>query len=190
MVLHNDRYRVSSNIEVTPPLDQFDIVHNTEKIDINDHYMARILQIDRSDGHSISVALVDLVCSSYVAHAVLEKDYLTLILFRAIIRIDLDTGSILQYEHCENMGGLFEIHRINDSYLIWGEGDIFRYDDSLNPIWHFTGRDILFSLHTDKPFWIEEDQIHCRDFLGWHYILDFDGKLCQDYLEFETNENL
>lgn len=190
MLLHNNRYIVSSYVETAPPLDQFDIVHNTEKIDIHDAYMARIMKIDRSDGHSFTVALLDQICSGNTACAILEKGYLTLILFQAILRIDLDTGSILQYVRCKNLGGLFEIHRIHGGYLIWGEGDIFRYDDSLNQIWHFTGRDILVSPHTNKNFWIKDHQIHCCDFSGWQYILDFDGNVLQDFHAFPTADTL
>ena len=190
LILHNDRYKVSSNVEVKPSLERFDIVHNTERINTNDFFMAHIFQIDRSDGHSLTFAVVDLICSGYPHCVVLETNYLTLVLFRAIIRIDLETGSILKYENCENMGGLFEIYRVSGGYLIWGEGDVFRYDDSLNRIWHFMGRDILVSLHADKHFWIEDGQIHCRDMLGWHYILTLDGELIRNYQEFQPAEVL
>lgn len=185
MVLHNEHYTVFSHVEVKPALDRFDIIHNTEKIDINDFYMAHIFEIERSDGHSVSVAMIDLLCSGYEPNAVLGKNYITLILFSAIIRIHPDTGAIVQYEPCENMGGLFEIHRIKDGYLIWGEGNIFCYDLSLKQIWDFSGRDILVSTHADIHFWIEDNIIHCRDFSGWHYLLDPDGKLIDNYLEFD-----
>ncbi|MBQ7871390.1 MAG: hypothetical protein IJ357_04540 [Oscillospiraceae bacterium] len=88
------------------------------------------------------------------------------------------------------MGCLFEIHSIEEGYLIRGEGDIFRYDLSLNPIWHFMGRDILVSLHSNKHFWFEQNEIHCRDFLGWHYVLDFNGKLLREFKEFDESETL
>ena len=186
MILHNESYTVSLDVEVQPPLERFDMVHNTERINTKDFYMAHTFWIERSDGHSISVAVVDLICSGYPHRAILETNYLTLVLFSAIIRVELDTGAILAYSNCENLGGLFEIYRIDGGYLIWGEGDIFRYDDSLNQIWRFSGRDILVSLYADKHFWIEDDRIHCRDFLGWHYVLDFDRNLLQDFREFKS----
>ncbi len=84
---------------------------------------------------------------------------------------------------CDNIGGLFEIHAIEGGYIIWGESDIFRYDLQLNRIWHFTGRDMLVSRTKDKHFWIDDGLIHCRDFEGWHYVFDFNGKLIDDFRE-------
>lgn len=188
MILCNEKYEVLMNVAVKPPLDQCDIVHNTENINTDDYYMARIFQIHRADGSSQKIALIDLICASYEPYAVLDQNILTTILFSAIVRLDMDTGDIVRYEECENMGGLFEIHPIDGGYLIWGEGDIFRYDLSLKPVWHFMGRDILVSLYSDKHFWIAEKEIHCRDFLGWQYILDFNGKLIRDFCEFTDIE--
>lgn len=190
MELHNERYAVVSSVEVTPLLDQYDVVHNTENIDTNDYFMARIFHIKRSDGHSLKVALVDLICSSYEPFAALDGNILTTILFSSIVRIDLDTGLLVQYRECDNMGGLFEIHPIEDGYIIWGEGDIFRYDCELKRIWHFMGRDIFVSLTKERHFWFENDRIHCLDFKGWHYVLNFDGKLIYDFREHNDAETL
>ena len=185
MQLHNEKYTVISDVTVPPPLDRFDVVHNTENINTDDFCMAYTFQITGNDGHSMKVALIDLICSSYIPYAALDGNTLVVILFQSIVRLDMDTGAIIQYTECDNMGGLFEIHPIEGGFLIWGEGDIFRYDRSLNRIWHFTGRDILVSLHSSKHFWIEDTEIHCRDFLGWHYVLDFDGKLIRNFREFD-----
>lgn len=187
--LHNEQFTVVSSVETRPSLENFDIVHNTENINLNDFYMARVFHAVRSDGQSITFALIDLICAGYEPYAALSENILTVILFSAIVRVDLDTGMIVQYTKCDNMGGLFEIHPIDHGYIIWGEGDIFRYDSQLNRVWHFMGRDILVSLAANKHFWIEGSLIHCRDFSGWHYIVDLDGKLVHNYLEFEDAEN-
>ena len=188
MELHNERYAVLSSVEVTPLLDQYDVVHNTENIDTNAYFMARIFHIMRSDGHSLKVALLDLICSSYEPYAALDGNILTTILFSSIVRIDMDTGLLVQHKQCDNMGGLFEIHPIEGGYLIWGEGDIFRYDLTLKRVWHFMGRDILVSLHGNQHFWVQNAEIHCRDFSGYHYVLDFDGKLIYNFREYDDAE--
>ncbi|MGN8874420.1 hypothetical protein [Pseudoflavonifractor sp. HCP28S3_F10] len=190
MHLHNEKYAVLTSVEEQPFLDQYDIVHNTEKIDTNGYFMTRTFRITRLDGHSLKIALLDLICSNYEPYAALEGNILTTILFDSIVRIDMDTGLIIQYEKCDNIGGLFEIHPIDGGYLIWGEGEIFRYDSHLKQIWSFSGRDILVSLHSKQHFWIDDNQIHCRDFLGWHYILDLDGNLIADFREFGDSETL
>ena len=188
MELRNEKYTVLLKTEVAPPLSQYDIIHNTEEVNTDDFYVARTFQVHRADGHLRNIALLDLCCSSNEPFAVLNDHILTVILFRAIVRIDLNTGLIIQHKECNSTGGLFEIHHMDDGYLIWGEGDIFRYDDSLNRIWHFVGRDILVSLHCNQHFWMERDEIHCRDFLGWHYILDLDGNVLCNFREFDDCE--
>ena len=179
----NEQYRITANVESMPKLEHFDFVLNPENIDTNDCYSARLFRIESYNGDVWTLALLDLICASYEPFAVLADHILTVILFSAIVRIDLTTGELVQYVECDNMGGLNEIHAIDDGYIIWGEGDIFRYDLDLNRIWWFSGRDILVSLKLDRHFWIEDDLIHCRDFEGWHYVLNFDGKLLTDFRE-------
>lgn len=171
-----------------PSLDDIDLVYNLNNTNLNDHYSARIFQVEDFSGATRTIALVDLICGGYESYAVLEKDLLTAILFDSIVQLDLSTGQVVQFKECDNVGGLFEIHAIPDGYILWGEGGIFRYDPALNCIWNFMGRDILVSLKADKHFWIEDGLIHSRDFLGYHYILDLNGTLLQKYLEFKDPE--
>ena len=117
-----------------------------------------------------------------VRGAVIVGDNLTQILFDEIRQIDIKTGKVLQKVECPNVGGLFEIYSIEDGYIIHGELELFRYDKQLNRIWDFSGRDIFATVDGKKAFWLEENTIHCRDWLGWHYVLDLDGKLlCEKY---------
>ena len=118
MTLSNETYTIQCDVLTQPPLDAFDIVHNTEAADTSDFYMARTFQITRKDGHSLYIALLDRLCSDSDHYAVLAGHTLTVILFAAIVRIDVNTGAILQYEPCENMGGLYEIHPIEDGYIL------------------------------------------------------------------------
>ena len=183
MHLQNQRYTVTAHVETMPSLAQFDIVHNPNHTNTDDFYNAQVFRVESIDAAARTIALLDLLCAGYEPFAVLEMDCLTVILFDSIVRINLSTGLITEMIECDNMGGLHEIHAIPDGYIIWGEGDIFRYDLQLNRKWHFMGRDILVSLDKDKHFWIKDDLIHCRDFLGWHYVLDFDGNLLHNFQE-------
>ena len=81
------------------------------------------------------------------------------------------------------MGGLMGICAIEGGFILHGETELFRYDQQLNRIWSFSGRDIFAALDGKKAFWIEKDTVHCRDWLGWHYVLNFDGKLISEKLE-------
>lgn len=186
MELYNEKYLVLSKMETTPPLNSFDIVYNTEKVNTIDFYSAHVFQVKRYDGHVISIALLDLICSGCEPYAVLSGNTLTVILFSAIMQLNLDNGLITRYVECDNMGGLFEIHQISNGYIIYGEGNIFRYDLELNRIWSFSGRDIFVSQTGVKSFWIGNELIHCIDWEGWHYVLDFDGKLTRETRIAET----
>ena len=189
MRLENQNYTITATVETMPSLSQFNIVYNLSNTNSDDFYMARVFRVSSPDGTSRSIALLDLLCSEYKPYAVLENNFLTVVLFDSIVRINLTTGLVSQYEECDNTGGLHEIHAIEDGYIIWGETDIFRYDPSLNRIWHFMGRDILVSLAANRHFWIEDQLIHCRDHLGYHYILNLNGTLLQEFLEFKNPEN-
>ena len=118
-----------------------------------------------------------------VRDAVREENCLTQILFDKIRRVDAQTGNVLQQVECPNMGGLIGICAIADGYILHGETELFRYDQKLNRVWSFSGRDIFATLDGTKAFWIEKDAIHCRDWLGWHYVLDLDGKLISEKQE-------
>ena len=183
MILQNEHYTIRSDTLFELPLAGYDIVHDPKAVGTDDLYCVRAFHITRGDGTALHVALIDHICASAVPYAVLEGHVLTVILFEAIVRIDADTGAIVQLVPCPNMGGLMEIHPIEGGYILYGEGEIFRYDRSLNRIWDFSGRDILVSLCHKKSFWLEENEIHVRDFLDWHYVLDMDGNLLREFME-------
>ena len=118
-----------------------------------------------------------------VRGSVQEETCLLQILFDEIQRIDLRNGAILQRVNCPNTGGLIGICTIEDGYILHGETELFRYDKQLNRVWEFSGRDIFATPNGEKAFWLEKNSIHCRDWLGWHYVLDLDGNPISEILE-------
>ena len=177
MLLQNAHCIVKIEVKSTVPIDEFEIVCNPNGIDIDDYYSARTVRVEMADGALLRIALIDLVTSSYEPCAVLEDYVLTVIMFSTILQIDLKTGAVMRCVDCDNMGGLFEIHPIHGGYIIWGEGEVFRYDRELKQIWLRTGSDILVDPDGEKSFWIENDRIHCRDWEGWHHVWDLDGRI-------------
>lgn len=122
MELYNEKFKIISDVAINPRLDQFDVVHNPEGIDTDGHFMARTFLITPAGGPPVKLALLDTVIPGHIPHAVLQGHELTVILFQAIVRINFETQSIIQYVRCDNMGGLLEIHPIDQGYLIRGEG--------------------------------------------------------------------
>lgn len=77
----------------------------------------------------------------------------------------------------------YHIHAIDGDYILWGEGEVFRYDRMLRPVWRASARDIIVTQDFSKSFWIDGKQIHYRDWEGWHYIIDLDGNSIANFQE-------
>lgn len=189
MILINNQYKVTisgdgpfwNNPAVQKP---YDVIINPEELHQVDE-CCDIMSICAECRHG-DAKRIALLASRYTNKehcAVLDGQTLTVIQFDLIVQIDLERGYVLQTVACDNWGGLMEIHPIKEGYIIRGECDIFRYDAEVNQIWQFSGRDILVSQWGEKSFWIDGDRIHCRDCLGWHYVLDLDGRLISEVQE-------
>lgn len=180
MILSNKQYTVEISTEVTPSLDGYRVIYPA---DIPDFYCARLIEVKAAAGTVSRLALSDKLISAAEPCAVLEDNILTVPIFAAILQIDLNTQTLLRCADCKNMGGLEEIYPIDGGYIIKSECEIFRYDKALNQIWQRAGRDIFARPTAEKCFWIENNLIHCRDWEGWHYVLDVDGKTIHDFQE-------
>ena len=187
MVLNNEQYLVTILTEITPSLDGYRVIYQADGIDMHDFYCARLIEVKASNGTVSRVTLLDNLISKNEPCAVLEDNVLTVPLFDTILQIDLETATLIRCVDCENWGGLEQIFEINQGYLFKGECDIFYYDKMLNQVWRFGGRDILARVTEEKCFWIENDLIHCRDWAGWHYVLDMDGNIISEFREDTTN---
>lgn len=189
MILSNDQYTVTitgdGQFWNTPAIQKaYDITFNPENIDQTDGFFdVTAICVEHAHGSTRRIALLASRYTDKEHCAVLDGQVLTVIQFDAIMQIDLERECVLQNVACSNWGGLMEIRPIKEGYIIRGEYDVFRYDAQLNRVWHFSGRDILVSSGGEKSFWIDDCFIHCRDWLGWHYVLDFDGNLISETLE-------
>ncbi len=181
MELHNEFFSVSVNCEHPCQLIDTDFVLNPLRVDPeNDYCMARVIRIENCSRKTRNIALLDRGGSINKSCAILTDHILTMILFDAIVQIDLNSESILQLAQCDHLGGLFEIHLVENGYILYGECSVFCYDFHLNQVWEFSARDILVSREGSRSFWIDNGDIHCLDWLGWHYVLDLDGNLISE----------
>lgn len=183
MVLINDEYRIMITAKSMPSLEDYTVIYIPDNLDLRDFYSARLVKIEPKAEQTIFLAMIELITSYTDFCAVLENHILTVVLFETILQIDLKKGTVIRCVHCENIGGLEQIHTVDHGYIIKGESDIFRYDSALNRIWHFSARDIFASPTNDVCFWMDNHVIHCRDWEGWHYMLNLDGKLIHEELE-------
>ena len=182
-LLVNERYRITITTKYQPRIDGYSIIYQPEYLKLNEFYAARFIEVAPKEEQVFSIAILDIMASSAKPCAVLEGDILTVILFDDILRINLCTKAVLQCAECENTGGLEQIHPIDAGYIIKGECNIFQYDKALKRIWSFSGRDIFATPAGEECFWIDSNEIHCRDWAGWHYVLDMNGNVISEISE-------
>ena len=183
MILVNGRYTVRLSMEATPVLDGYPVWFRAEDAWEQDFFCARLIEVDCAYGDKYRFALTDHLLSGGEECAVLEDDILTVILFDSIVQIDLNKRIIINRVECENIGGLEGIRRCGKRYILKGECSIFGYDNDLKRMWVFGGRDIFARANGEECFWIDNGSIHCRDWAGWHYVLDMDGNLMSEVCE-------
>lgn len=113
--------------------------------------------------------------NSFVA---LHKEGLFLMLNDILCVFNPETMSITMQANISPLGTMFEVHEIEDEYILYGEIEIYRISKDLTVKWEFSGRDIFVRYHGNEPaFAIEEDRICLYDFEDNYYEIDFEGKL-------------
>jgi len=74
----------------------------------------------------------------------------------------------------------FSIHRFSDGYIIHGELAITYLGKSGEILWQFLARDIFVTIDSQKDFTIENDTIIVKDWSGYEYHLNADGKVIRE----------
>jgi len=75
----------------------------------------------------------------------------------------------------------FSIYRYKDSYIIHGEIEITRLDQSGRIIWQVSARDIFVNIQDNEPtFKMLENYIELMDWQGHRYKLSYDGVIVDD----------
>lgn len=73
---------------------------------------------------------------------------------------------------------MYEVHQLEDDYILYGEMNIYRISQELVVKWDFSGRDIFVRYQGNEPaFLMKQDRICLYDFEDNYYEIDFDGKL-------------
>jgi hypothetical protein len=74
----------------------------------------------------------------------------------------------------------FSIYEFEGDLLIHGETQVSRITNTGDVKWTFGARDIFVTLDEKPPIELSDNKIILRDFLGYEYHLDADGKLIDD----------
>ena len=107
--------------------------------------------------------------------AVLDNNILTVLMDTAIIRININDGSVIYHTELDCLGCNLAIYRIDKGYIVYGETEITMLDPDFEKKWSFSGEDIFASVSGKVPFEITENSIRLYDFEDNFYEIDFDG---------------
>ena len=127
------------------------------------------------------IALISLITEPEKNVAVLENEVLTLLQNERFLQIDLSCCRIINEKPFDILGSVFELKQIEKDYIVYGEIEIVRFDNMLNKMWSFSGRDIFVSNSSKKAFEMADDRIKLYDFEENYYEIDFDGKVLISY---------
>ncbi len=105
-------------------------------------------------------------------YSYLEDDKLDLLLNTLIIKIDLNTGSLLLKNEADTTACNYELYKVDDDYLIIGEWEITRIGQNFDLIWQWTGNDIFDDVNVD----FEKNVINVVEFMNSSvYSINFEG---------------
>ena len=87
---------------------------------------------------------------------------------------------MLQWEVTADEASCFEIYSREEGYFVHGELTITKLTKSGEIEWQFLGRDIFVTPEGKDNFKLDDDRIVVRDWQGYSYTLDLNGKLIGD----------
>lgn len=107
-----------------------------------------------------------------------HKDGLFMMLDDVLCVFAPETAAIIKQTQINPMGTMFEVHQIEDDYILYGEVEIYRISKELIEKWEFSGRDIFVRYQGNEPaFIMKNDRICLYDFEDNYYEISFEGKL-------------
>ena len=184
MTLQNESFSVEvtklSGVEFSAEKEgTYDFFKEVEEIENPDLVGVLKIQVNNTE-KNYTFALVGCYLSNEDA-VVLNGDILTVLQDDMITQIDLSKGEIVRSIRFDLTGtgdGLFEVE---GGFIVRGESEIVKLDTDLKVIWRFSGRDIFYLPSGENAFEMCENSIKLRDFLGYHYEIDYDGKLIFEF---------
>lgn len=181
MILKNEQYTIEI-IKIETPLpddfqvSQHDLVFDPENRLSTEEDSVFDITIN-SHQHTQRAALVGFFSCVYDEHpAVLEGNSIVVLQEFTLTRIDLQSLRVTKHQIIDDYGMLFEIHKYQDSYVIYGETDILRVNSDFEVVWSFSGEDIFVTADEKVCFEMTADRIKLRDWNNNYYEIDYEGK--------------
>ena len=135
------------------------------------------ITVDRPDQHTLIALLCEVsVCDKDCA--VLNGSVLSVLQDWTIYHIDIDTCMLQATTAVETLLPNYNLYRIPDGYIVFGEITVTKLDPDFNVLWSFDGHDVFCPMEEGlKPIELCEDRIKLYDFNGDYYELGYGGNL-------------
>ena len=183
MILSNEKYKINITtykefFSKNNKSRDYDFVYGLEKLNIYyDKNCDTTLSVTvYSDAKCTKIALTGEYYSYDENCAVLEDDVLTVLQNTTVTQLDLRTFQRIVSKNIDECFFGFEIYKVEDFYILYGETEIIRLDKNLNCVWTFGGADIFVTTDNSPTFVLGENTIRLKDWQGNCYVIDFDGK--------------
>ncbi|MDO4439476.1 MAG: hypothetical protein Q4B86_08585, partial [Eubacteriales bacterium] len=168
MILHNDLCSINISIDTTYTVEStdnkpYDLIINPGNLKRSDMYKVFSVQINLFS-KTINIALIGDYYSYDEDCAVLEDTILTILQNDAIIQLNVNDGTMINYKEFDCFGCNYGIYRVQNGYIIDGELEITMLDFEFHKKWSFSGKDIFVSISDKKAFELCENSIKLYDF--------------------------
>jgi len=91
------------------------------------------------------------------------------------------TAVLEAYKEYEHEGTFINAYKCEELYFVHGELDIYCFDCNFHMLWKFSARDIFATVDGTNAFEIKDNYLLLRDFEGYTYFVDFNGKVINEY---------
>lgn len=183
--LCNNKYEIEISEDATYTLQSSDNKHYDytfnplKRNDLIKTFNIKILEISNQN-LATNIALISSLYCSEERCAILISSSLIVLMNDLITQFDLESKSLTRFMDLGEHGCFFEIYKVDDGYIIYGELEILKLDFMFNIIWTFSGADIFVTQDDLPAFIITNDYIQLRDWNGILYRVDMTGKLIYD----------
>ena len=110
--------------------------------------------------------------------ALLNSNTLSVLQGWTIYHIDVTSCILLGTTEIESLCPNYNLFRVQDGYIVFGEIDVTMLDSNFNFMWTFAGNDVFCPMDNElKPIEICNDRIKLFDFKGDYYELNYRGVL-------------
>ncbi|MCD7894350.1 MAG: hypothetical protein LUG60_11745 [Erysipelotrichaceae bacterium] len=174
MKIKNNRYEIEINLLDNKPIEEKNYILDPDEMIDSDYikYVYIKYKEHKDDFYKIRC----IICDAHLLgdkYFVLKDNILTLLLNFTILKFDLSINEIVSIKNVDTDACNYELYYIDDDYLIVGELEITRLDDSFNIIWQWSGYDIFDNVEVD----FNKKLIYVTEFMNSKfYSITFDGK--------------